>query len=277
MNRFLKRLFITYAIIAFTIWICEFVSFWFYPIAVVVLGNQYYCLALLGHEGIHGILHKNITINRILGRYFCHFPIFISLSHYGMNHLRHHRNLGTNEDPDLKIYENAYPSIASWVGQSIKNILTLKTIFYFINYFNGGIDFLRGRYPFKMKTDLPHFFVYWFFIGVFVFSTGIYIELLMYLTVPVIILLPWFFVGNLYQHYSEPGENRSVTYTILFKNKWIQELLFPLNLNYHEVHHRHPDIPYYLLPNHSEPHGPDHLIGNSHGHLFISLMTIGPH
>lgn len=57
--------------------------------------------------------------------------------------------------------------------------LTMPKLFF--DYFNGAVDYLRGNYPFKIKTD--------------------YIE-----------------------------------------------LLFPVNINYHETHHERPNIPYVQAP-----------------------------
>lgn len=252
MNRSIRRLIICYIVIIGAIYLSEWVSFWFYPLAIIVLGNQYYSLSLLGHDGVHGLLHKNIFLNQFIARYFCHFPVFISFSHYSVNHLRHHRNLGTADDPDIKIYENAYPTFSKWLSESVQNTITLKSLLYFINYFNGSLDYIQGRYPFKIKTDMPQFLVFWGIVLFIVFSAGVHVQFFLYFILPVAVLLPWFFIGNLYQHYTDENQPKNVTNTIVFKNIWLQELLFPLNLNYHEVHHKHPDIPYYLLPNYSE-------------------------
>lgn len=250
MNPALWRIIFSYFILALTIYICEAISFWFYPLAVLIIGNTYYSLALLGHEAAHGLLHRNTKLNRFLGSYFCHFPVFVSHTQYTLNHLRHHRNLGKPEDPDIFIYQNSYRSLSHWLIVSIRNILNFSTIRNYTAYFNGVPQFLMGKYPFKMKTDIPALLTIWTILIATVLTANLVKEFVLYWMIPLTVLLPWFFAGNSYQHYTETGPVIGRTYTILFKNRWLQEFLFPLNINYHEIHHQCPDIPYYLLPKH---------------------------
>lgn len=248
MNRSIGRLFLTYLIIIATIYICERVSFWLYPLAILILCNQYLTLNLLGHEGIHGLLHRNRIVNRTLARYLCHFPFLISYTHYSMNHLRHHRNLGTDQDPDINIYQIARSSVSSWISQSIVNSLNFSIPKHFFDYYNGSAAFLSGRYPFKIKTDYIQFFFFWLLVLVVVFKFNLQFDFILYWFVPLFLLLPWSQLMNSYQHYSENQRIEGRAYTILFKNIFIKEFLFPINVNYHETHHQRPDVPYFELP-----------------------------
>lgn len=248
MNRSLIRLLSTYLIIIAVIYICERISFWFYPLAVFILGSQYLTLTLLGHEGVHGLIHKNRFINRTVARYLCYSPFLISHTHYSMNHLRHHRNLGTADDPDVNIYQDAYPSFGNWVKVSIVNTLNLSLIKQFLGYFNGSIYFLRGDYPFKIKTDYFELLVFWLIVVAIVFAFKLQVAFALYWFVPLLVILPWVRLLNSYQHYSEEGIISGRAYNILFRNSFLKELLFPINIGYHEIHHQRPDIPYYRLP-----------------------------
>lgn len=249
MNTTVWRIISTYGTIFFTIFVCETVSFWFYPVAIVILANQYLTLVILGHEGVHGVLHKNMLVNRVLARYFCHFPFLISHTHYSMNHLRHHRNLGTKEDPDIDIYQKSYPSFSKWILVSIRDILNFSMLRRFLTYFNGSKSYFVGKYPYNIKTDYLPFYCFWALViaGAFYFRVQNYF--LIYWFLPLILFMPWMLLMNSYQHYSEDGPIEKRAYNIILINKF-QEYLFPANINFHEAHHQRPDIPYYELPRH---------------------------
>jgi fatty acid desaturase len=77
----------------------------------------------------------------------------------------------------------------------------------------------------------------------------ILIPFLLFWFVPATLAMPWVELMNSYQHYSKDGPQQDLAYNVVFKNKWIQELLFPLNISYHDVHHQHPYLPFHELPN----------------------------
>lgn len=248
MNPTLWRILLSYIVIITTIVICEFVTFWFYPLAVILIGNQYFTLALLKHEGVHGLIHKNRGINNFVSKYFCAFLIFNSQSHYAYIHLHHHRNLGSDEDPDRFLYQKAYSSFAEWLLISIKETVRFKLLSDFLNYFNGGLLFISGKYPFKIKTDYAALFVYWIIFIFLIFYFKISVQFLLYWFIPIMVWLPWIKTTNLFQHFHEEGNRSDSSHNVTFKNKWLQELLFPVNINLHGVHHNRPHLPYYQLP-----------------------------
>ena len=249
MNTAVWRLISTYGTIFFTIFICETISFWFYPVAILILANQYSTLMLLGHEGVHGVLHKNRFVNRAFARYFCHFPFLISHTHYSMNHLRHHRYLGTNDDPDSNIYKQSYPSFSKWVAISIRDTINFSLLRRFLSYFNGSKSYFDGKYPYNIKTDYLSFYCFWALVVASVFFFGVQNYFSIYWSFPLILSMPWIQLMNSYQHYSEDGPIAGLAYNIILQNK-LQKYLFPININFHEVHHQRPDIPYYELPLH---------------------------
>lgn len=101
---------------------------------------------------------------------------------------------------------------------------------------------------FCIKTDYIEFLIFWIIILSLIFALKIQISFLLYWLAPLIVLMPWVLLMNSYQHYSDSGILNGRAYTIEFKNILIKELLFPININYHETHHERPNVPYFQLP-----------------------------
>lgn len=56
-------------------------------------------ISLFTHEGVHGLLHRNPHWNRILS-ILCALPVLQNFSAYKVLHLKHHKHLGLEGDPD---------------------------------------------------------------------------------------------------------------------------------------------------------------------------------
>ena len=54
---------------------------------------------LLVHEGMHSVLFRNRFLNQIVSTFYA-FTFHTSFTAYQVQHLRHHRHLGTDKDPD---------------------------------------------------------------------------------------------------------------------------------------------------------------------------------
>lgn len=248
MNPALWRILYCYLIIGISIYVCEFISFWCYPFALVALGSQFLTLGMLGHEATHGHLHKERSVNEFIGRYFCHFPVFASHSHFSMTHLIHHRELGQPKDPDFLIYQTSFSSLGSWLVSSFWETVTLKLYANYLIYFNGANFYLSGKYPFKIRTDYGRFFAFWFAIFLMCLKFKFVPHLFYYGIFPGLLWMPWIKALNSFQHLASDHSQNFRAYNIVFRKLWIQEILFPVNINFHEVHHLNPSIPYHKLP-----------------------------
>ena len=80
---------------------------WSHPIlwlmAIPVLGGRQLGLAILMHDGAHGLLHPNRRINDFVARWFCGEPVGATLSSYRQVHFKHHKFTQQPEDPDLAL------------------------------------------------------------------------------------------------------------------------------------------------------------------------------
>lgn len=76
--------------------------------ATVLIGGRQLALAILMHECAHRSLFATRALNDWVGRWFCAAPLWHDLDRYRSHHLRHHRDVGTPQDPDIDLV-TAYP------------------------------------------------------------------------------------------------------------------------------------------------------------------------
>ncbi|MEP2863434.1 fatty acid desaturase family protein [Parvibaculum sp.] len=72
-----------------------------YIVAVMVIGARQLGLAILMHDGAHGILTESQKLNSFLSQWFCAYPMMAETGAYRRYHLKHHANTQQPEDPDL--------------------------------------------------------------------------------------------------------------------------------------------------------------------------------
>ena len=81
-------------------------SWYLYPLSIIIIGTRQRALATLLHDAAHLRLCQNRVLNKIVGTYLTGFPIFQGFRAYSKSHvLKHHHFLGDkNNDPDYNYY-----------------------------------------------------------------------------------------------------------------------------------------------------------------------------
>jgi fatty acid desaturase len=91
-------------------------------VAIVVIGSRQLGLAILMHDGAHGALHPDETVNLRLSQWLCAYPILAETRAYRRYHLKHHAHTQTEQDPDL-ILSRPFPiTSASYRRKFIRDI-----------------------------------------------------------------------------------------------------------------------------------------------------------
>ena len=72
-----------------------------YVCAVLVIGSRQLGLAILMHEGAHGLLARDDKLNLRLSQWLCAYPVGAETRAYRRYHLQHHAHTQTEDDPDL--------------------------------------------------------------------------------------------------------------------------------------------------------------------------------
>jgi len=105
MGQFLARVGFDYSLIAAAIVVCTYSigSWWLlltYPAAVLVVAARQHGLLILMHDATHYLAARNRNLNEWLGELLTAAPLFVSMHNYRKNHLEHHQELNTPNDPD---------------------------------------------------------------------------------------------------------------------------------------------------------------------------------
>ncbi len=123
---------------------------WTVLLALVVLGNRQLALAILTHEGAHGILMRTPWLNRWVGHWMCGVPNNVAMDRYREHHLGHHGLAGTERDPDLSLtmgYPTTTARLARRFARDLLGYSSLKRLY--------GIALMgAGKMKYTAATDV---------------------------------------------------------------------------------------------------------------------------
>ena len=248
---------VSYLVIGLAIFL-TFQSYYFYPFALLIIANRILTLSLISHEALHGTLFKNKFLNNFVGRWFCAFPTFISLTKYRKLHLLHHRSIAHEvADPDYHLY-SGYPlqTKVSFIFKGFWRILTLQTSWKFIQYYTEIPNFINAKEGFwkkleknKLSGDFREFLLFYIVLFSLLIYFGIYHYYILFFTIPLLFITqPYVLLMGGLQH--GPIQNAK-TPELLSRSirgpKMLMEILLPLNINYHAEHHLDSTVPHYWL------------------------------
>lgn len=218
-------------------------------LVVIFLGGRQLGLSVLMHECGHKTLFKTPKLNEIIGQWFCAMPVMSELHSYARGHLKHHRNAGTKDDPDLPNYRSYPVDKASFKRKVIRDITgqTGSKLLLFI--FKGAGDIVSRE---KREGSKP--FVQALFVQVALFLALSWLFApWVYLLWVVAFLTSFMLIVRLRQiaeHAAVPDlfdlDPRKNTRTT--RANWLeQQLLAPNYVNYHLEHHFMAGVPCYRL------------------------------
>ncbi|MGH9657672.1 MAG: fatty acid desaturase, partial [Bryobacteraceae bacterium] len=88
------------AILAAWLAVAEWTTWWTVLLAIPVIGNRYYALFIIGHDGMHRRLLPDSAANDLAVDLLIFAPIGAITRINNRNHLLHHQHLSTHADPD---------------------------------------------------------------------------------------------------------------------------------------------------------------------------------
>ncbi|MFJ3461591.1 guanitoxin biosynthesis L-arginine gamma (S) hydroxylase [Achromobacter spanius] len=240
---------------------CAILAFWispyFYPISVLLIGSRQRALATLLHESAHKTLCRNKTLNYLLGTTFSGHLIFQMSEPYFRSHvLNHHRHLGNAEtDPDLifhiseGLYAESSPTKFKWnflIKPWLFLNITKQIVYVFSARFRPGRIAKTPAY----RSELCRFLILWTAISIALTISGVWIEFLLLWIIP---YLTVFQAVNWYCELSEHFPIPSATATDIhmtrnrFSPPWERFFFGVHGENCHLEHHLHPGIPFWNL------------------------------
>ncbi|MBB4912862.1 fatty acid desaturase family protein [Actinophytocola algeriensis] len=251
-----------YAVIALSVALCVGVSYWFYPVALVLIGSTHRFLAHLLHESSHKTFARNSVLNVIGGTVLSGYLIFHLQGPYRNTHVGlHHRNLGDADlDPDYRfhiecgLYDHNRSSRAFVIREVFLSAIGLRTFSYlkylFRERFWSNSSMPQISTPVPLRIERLILVAEWALIIGLCAWFGWLPELLLFWFVPLCtsgVAIGW--LSELAEHYPMPeGESKRV---LLTRNRhgrrWEQFLLSRHADRFHLVHHLNTGVPFWNL------------------------------
>ena len=228
-----------------------------YALAILIIGGRQNALATLAHEGWHGLLFSSRRLNHAAGAWLYSYPIGILYCHDRERHLRHHREVGHDHDPDWINYTSSGRRSAwrvlGYLGSLLLGRLLFATVLSFIR---------RGRpriamEPAVVREDQPSVF------GELVRTLvcqGILFGAMTLITqkwwsYPLLWMLPLATLAGFFANFRALVEHVSVRDDVapdarlrdIEAGPLERFFVAPSHFNYHALHHAHPSIPHYNL------------------------------
>lgn len=269
-------------IILASILITSHVTWFFYPIALLVIGSRQRALATLMHESAHGVLAKNKSLNLALGTFCSGYLILQQMTIYKKSHCyEHHCHLGNPElDPDFKLYreEGLYDAQSPrdfLVKHIIKPLLLFKVPQYVSYLVKHRLKSKGGN-----RQESIIMLAYLLTIVGALLWFGFWDELILFWLVPYVTVFQvlGYFI-EVSEHYPLVGKNTVDLY--MTRNRfspWYEAFFTSMHCeNFHLVHHLMPSVPFW---NQAKAHkillaDPNYVMHNSlTGGIFFSANSV---
>jgi fatty acid desaturase len=233
---------------------------WSVVLSWFVMSGRHLALAILMHEGAHGLLLRNKVWNDRVGQWLTAYPTMTDMLLYRRAHFQHHRHTWTEQDPDLGLATALPVSKASFRRKMIRD-LTGKTAYQrhrILTRFAAGLTphgkGLEGKSPWQVTAAFARN------QRGFLITNGILLAGLIVAGVPEAYLLIWWLpsltgysvvlrLRSIAEHacVSDPRDPLRQTRTTLAPG-WLRFFLAPHHVNYHLEHHLFMTVPHYNLP-----------------------------
>ncbi|UWU25513.1 fatty acid desaturase (plasmid) [Rhizobium sp. CB3060] len=260
-----------YAVIAASMWLVIGVSWWFYPLALIIIGAHQRGISTILHDSAHGVLTKNRLLNLLLGTLPTAWPIFQRYFAYKESHVHtHHPFLGrADADPDLEFFiaEGVFTpqTDRSFVWKVIiLPLLGSKTYAYLKylvrNRYQMILDSLSGKESsvrvkrgekWRYEFDRWGFYAFWACNAMLALAYGYLSEVVLLWVVPYLTsfhIIGWFI--EMSEHCSSI-DNQTVNLNMARnrRSRHLEKWLTAINNdNYHLDHHLDPTTPFWRLP-----------------------------
>lgn len=232
-----------------------------HPVAYIpcclVIGALQHHLSIIQHEAVHFLLFTNRRANNLVGAAVAYL-IFFTME-YRSIHLKHHRSLGHDDDPDLDNYVN-YPNDRGYViRDAVRHLSGLAAVQQFVHQATRAVHGRRVAPTRTLKVfRIPRLSPGLAGIAVTQAAlVGLFMWLGRWEHYVLLWILPLLTVAKSLTHFRNVAEHAQVRdvgdpefsrlRTILCSP--LEAFFFaPMNFNYHAEHHFYMGIPYHQLP-----------------------------
>ncbi len=220
--------------------------------AIVIVGRSQHALAVLMHDAAHFRLADNRALNDFLGQWLCAFPIASNLYAYRKVHLRHHRYLLTDRDPDLSL-SRPYPVVwSSFRRKLMRDAAGISALVMrgYIEVENGRNRPSLGRFARWSDRETNKRRAIAAVIIAVLIAEGYGLAFVALWIVPLLIVYQMILrIRGVLEHGAvDESDGLRNARTIVSPNPFARFLLGPHHVSYHLEHHLYPGVPHYNLP-----------------------------
>ncbi|RZO71176.1 MAG: fatty acid desaturase [OM182 bacterium] len=231
------------------------VSIWTNPLTLVlgvmVIGARQLGLAVLNHDGAHGLLYENRRLNDWVCEWVLSRPLTDEkVDNYRAYHLKHHANTQQEDDPDLPLSKPFPISKASFRRKVIRDLTGQTGWDQYGRLFSAASkgDTLRDRLGRSWRRLGPNLLINVVFLGCFAAAGSWYLYFLLW-WLPA---LTWnrFIVRlrNIGEHAAvQDNDDRLRNTRTTLTSWWERALIAPYSVHYHLEHHLVVNCPHYRL------------------------------
>lgn len=240
LGRYIKEVSQDWIVILAMFLLCAYAPYWpVFVIGLFVIGSRQHALGIMGHDGVHYGAMRHPGGNDLITNLIAMYPIGISTASYRKFHFRHHRYLGSDQDPEREIKlmepEAFCPPIS---GEKVRRTIIKDALGLSLPLILRMIYFLR---PVNWR-DLSGIAIYW----VAFFSACWYFDALWIYAMWVGSLATGFWLCFRLRVWTEHTNSEN---TWRFAPKLWQRLLFlPHHTYCHYEHHQYSSVPSWNLP-----------------------------
>jgi fatty acid desaturase len=199
----------------------------------------------LQHEALHHNLFRSPAVNRVIG-FLLGAPMLVSYTHYKVQHLHHHKYVGTADDRELFDYR------ADQLGSSLSIVSRAWNWGRIPTFLLTAIDLTQGRWPPAFRNTgakrrhLRHEYAV-LIIGLF---GAVFLEGALHLGLFMLVwFVPWLLVAEPVHFLIELPEHvgcdtqttNPLLHTRSYTTHWLWRYVANCN-NYHVEHHMWPNI-----------------------------------
>lgn len=243
-----------------------FAAYWARPavetvvVAWFVMSGRHLALAILMHEGAHGLIVRGKRANDWISQWFAAYPAMVDTLLYRASHFVHHRRTWTHEDPDRQLAAALPVTRASFRRKMLRDLSGLTAY----RRHRALVRYSAGLSPATTGLEgKPLWSLVRSFAGVqrgFLITNGLMLAALSLAGIPEAYLWIWwlpFLTG-----YSVVLRLRSIAEHACVRDEadpllntrttlapaWLRFLIAPHHVNYHLEHHLLMTVPHYNLP-----------------------------
>ena len=232
-----------------------FPSFILYLVVITLIAGRQLGLAILMHEGAHGLIANNVRFNNYISQFFCAFPMAVDTYDYRHYHLKHHRHTQTEDDPDLVLSKPFPITKSSFIRKMLRDltgITGIKQRYQSIQKtFDNDTLKVDGKEisGFKSKATLRGIFLSQILIFISMSIVGNWWYYFAFWIVPALTIFQFFYrIRNIAEHAVVPNDcddfnNARTTHASFIERSFVA----PYYVNYHLEHHLFMFIPCYKL------------------------------